>query len=73
MKYLGVSLDQSLGGKYIAESILKKGNSILNVFYGDRLSFHHQFYVNIIMPVPHGLRVSRSIYKKNYNFYKIQL
>ena len=26
VKYLGVSLDQSLGGKYIAESILKKGN-----------------------------------------------
>ena len=24
VKYLGVSLDQSLGGKYIAESILKK-------------------------------------------------
>ena len=29
VKYLGVSLDQSLGGKYIAESILKKGNSRL--------------------------------------------
>ena len=27
VKYLGVSLDQSLGGKYIAESILKKENS----------------------------------------------
>ena len=27
VKYLGVSLDQSLGGKYIAESIFKKGNS----------------------------------------------
>ena len=29
VKYLGVSLDRSLGGKYIAESILKKGNSRL--------------------------------------------
>ena len=26
VKYLGISLDQSLGGKYIGESILKKGN-----------------------------------------------
>ena len=25
VKYLGVRLDQSLGGKYIAESIQKKG------------------------------------------------
>ena len=29
VKYLEVSLDQSLGGKYIAESIFKKGNSRL--------------------------------------------
>ena len=32
-KYLGVSLDQSLGGKYIAESILKKGNSRLKFLW----------------------------------------
>ena len=33
VKYLGVSLDQSLGGKYIAESILKKGNSRLKFLW----------------------------------------
>ena len=31
VKYLRVSLDQSLGRKYIAESILKKGNSRLKL------------------------------------------
>ena len=34
VKYLGVSLDQSLRGKYIAESILKKGNSRLKFLWG---------------------------------------
>ena len=33
VKYLGVSLDQSLAGKYIAESILKKGNSRLKFLW----------------------------------------
>ena len=33
VKYLGVSLDQSLEGKYIAESILKKGNSRLKFLW----------------------------------------
>ena len=33
VKYLGVSLDQSLGGKYIAESILKMGNSRLEFLW----------------------------------------
>ena len=33
VKYLGVSLDQSLGGKYIAESILEKGNSRLKFLW----------------------------------------
>ena len=33
VKYLGVSLDQSLGGKYIAGSILKKGNSRLKFLW----------------------------------------
>ena len=33
VKYLEVSLDQSLGGKYIAESIFKKGNSRLKFLW----------------------------------------
>ena len=33
VKYLGVRLDQSLGGKYIAESIQKKGNSGLKFLW----------------------------------------
>ena len=33
VKYLGVSLDQSLGGKYIAESFLKKANSRLKFLW----------------------------------------
>ena len=34
VKYLGVSLDQSLGGKYIAKSILKKGISRPKFLWG---------------------------------------
>ena len=37
VKYLGVSLVQSLGVKYIAESILKRENLDTH-FYGDRLN-----------------------------------
>ena len=33
VKYLGVSLNQSRGGKYTAESILKKGNSRLKFLW----------------------------------------
>ena len=33
VKYLGVSIDQSLGEKYIAESIFKKGNSRLKFLW----------------------------------------
>ena len=37
LKYLGVSLDQSLGGKYIAENLKKRVTPDSN-FYGDKLN-----------------------------------
>ena len=37
VKYLGVSLNQTLGVKYIAEIILKKGKTPDPNFYRDRL------------------------------------
>ena len=37
VRYLGVSLDQSLGVEYIAESI-KKRETLDSNFYGDRLN-----------------------------------
>ena len=45
VKYLGVSLDQSLGGKYIAESILKK-ETIDSNFYGERLNIRIEILGN---------------------------
>ena len=58
VKYLGVSLDRSLGGKYIAESIYKRETLDSN-FYGDRLNIwmeilgnswlHLKFCVILIM------------------------
>ena len=68
VKYLGVSLEQSLRGKYIADSTLKRENLFPNS-YGDRLNIsieilekcwlHLQFYVILIIPT--------HLAKQNYN------
>ena len=72
VKYLGVSLDQSLEGKYIAESILKKGNSSLKFLWRQAKYLNRNstklFATSLIliMPAPHGLRVN--LQKKTTNF-----
>ena len=40
MRYLGVDLDQSLDGNYIAENILKKGNSRLKFLWRHAIFFN---------------------------------
>ena len=78
VRYLGVDLDQSSDGNFIAENIRKKGNSRLKFLcrHAQFLNTNSRkllaFNIISIMHAPHGLVVSRKFTNKNFKFLKLK-